>query len=42
MALTTYFIVFGLHLYIMHLSLWSDCLLPHAEQDVFVLAASWE
>lgn len=42
MALTTYLIVLGLHLEVMHLSLWPDCLLPHAEQDVLVFTASWE
>lgn len=42
MALATYLIVLGLHLEVMNLSSWSDCLPPHAKQDVLVLAASWE
>lgn len=39
-CLTTYLTVLRLHQEVMHLSLWSDCLLPNAEQDV--LGACWE
>lgn len=31
-----------LHLEVIYLSLWSNCLILHAEQDAFVHAVSWE